>query len=133
MHRNAKRGKNGKIEKPRLDNASRLRGIFFIDPDDDEFKRTMKNARRKLEIPLKFHKHRETCCTVGQHKTKYACIVEADEFMRIRIEGSQSNNHENNIAGRGMNSLSHDNLVRKFIPMPQAMKRPEARAAVEKE
>ena len=29
-----------------------LRGIFFIEPDDEEFKRTMKNARRKLEIPM---------------------------------------------------------------------------------
>ena len=35
------------IEKPRLDNARRLRGIFFIDPDADQLKRKMKNARRK--------------------------------------------------------------------------------------
>ena len=27
------------IEKPKLENARRLRGIFFIDPDDEEFKR----------------------------------------------------------------------------------------------
>ena len=40
------------IEKPRLDLAIRLRGIFFIEPDDEEFKHTMKNARRKLEIPM---------------------------------------------------------------------------------
>ena len=32
-----------------------------------------------------------------------------------------------------MNSLSHENLVHKFIPMPQAMKIPDAKAAVEKE
>ena len=37
------------IEKPMLDNASQLRGIFFIEPDDEEFKLTMKSARRKLE------------------------------------------------------------------------------------
>ena len=36
------------IEKPKLDNARKLRGFYFIDLDDDEFKRTMKNARRKL-------------------------------------------------------------------------------------
>ena len=78
------------IEKPKLDNARRLRGIFFIEPDDEEIQHTMKNARRKLEIPtpaamrcrLQLHQHRETCGTVGQHKTKYACIVEADESMR---------------------------------------------------
>ena len=36
------------IEKPKLDNAKRLRGIYFIDPEDKEFKETIKNARRKL-------------------------------------------------------------------------------------
>ena len=37
------------IEKPKLDNARRLRGNFFMEPDDEEFMRIMKNARRKLE------------------------------------------------------------------------------------
>ena len=32
------------IEKPKLDNARRLRGIYFIDPEDEEFKEIMKNA-----------------------------------------------------------------------------------------
>ena len=36
------------IEKPKLDNARRSRVVYFIDPDDGEFKRMMKNARRKL-------------------------------------------------------------------------------------
>ena len=49
------------------------------------------------------------------------------------MEGSPHKNHEDQIAGKGMNSLSHYNLVRKFIPMPQAMKIPDAKAAVEKE
>ena len=40
------------IEKPKLDNARRLRGIYFIDLEDEKFKRTMKIARRKLEIPM---------------------------------------------------------------------------------
>ena len=40
------------IEKPKLDNARKLRGIYFIDSEDEEFKLTMKNARRKLEIPI---------------------------------------------------------------------------------
>ena len=39
------------IEKPKLDNARKLRGIYFIDPADGEFKDTMKSARRKLEMP----------------------------------------------------------------------------------
>ena len=87
------------IEKPELDDASRLRGIFFIAPDDEEFKRAMNNARRKLESPmpampcrLQLHQHREICGTVGQHKTKYACIVEADESVRMRMEGLRARN-----------------------------------------
>ena len=42
---------------------------------------------------------RETCRTVGGHKTKYACIVEADESMRIRMEGAPHCYHEDHIAG----------------------------------
>ena len=37
------------IEKPKLDNARKLRGIYFIDPEDEEFKEIMKNARGKLK------------------------------------------------------------------------------------
>ena len=36
-------------------------------------------------------------------------------------------------AGKGDNSLQHENLVHKFIPLPQAMKIPAAKAAVDKE
>ena len=39
-------------EKPQLDNARNLRGIYFIDPEDKEFKETIKNARKKLETPV---------------------------------------------------------------------------------
>ena len=38
------------------------------------------------------------------------------------MEGSQKKHHEDHIAGKGMNSLSHYNLAHKFIPMSQAMK-----------
>ena len=46
---------------------------------------------------------------------------------------SLPNHHEDHIAGKGENSLQHYNLVHKFIPMPQAMKIPAAKAAVDKE
>ena len=36
-------------EKPKLDNARRLRRIYWIDPDDSEHSDILKNARRKLE------------------------------------------------------------------------------------
>ena len=40
------------VEKPKLDNARKLRGICFIAPEDGEDEETIKNARRKLEVPM---------------------------------------------------------------------------------
>ena len=39
-------------EKPKLDKARRLRGIYSLDLDDQDYRETFKNARRKLERPL---------------------------------------------------------------------------------
>ena len=66
-------------------------------------------------------------------KTKLACILEASESTRLRMEETLPKYHEDHITGKGDNSLEHYNLVHKFIPMPQAMKIPAAKAAVEKE
>ena len=66
-------------------------------------------------------------------KTKLACILEADESTRMRMGNSIPHHHQDHVAGRGENSLQHYNLVHKFIPMPQAMKIPAAKAAVDKE
>ena len=49
------------------------------------------------------------------------------------MEESLPNYHEDHFAGKGNNSLQHYNLAHKFIPMPQAMKIPAAKAAVDKE
>ena len=51
----------------------------------------------------------------------------------MRMGNSIPQNHEDHIAGKGENSLQHYNLVHKFIPMPQAVKIPAAKAAVDKE
>ena len=101
------------IEKPKLDNARRLRCIYIIDPDDDEFKDIMKNARRMLKSPmpaampckLRRGKYRKTCRTVEKRKTKYGCIVEADESLRKCMEGSPHKNQEDHTAGKGMNKF----------------------------
>ena len=66
-------------------------------------------------------------------KSKFACILEASESTRMRMEESLPNYHEDHIAGKGENSLQHYNLVHTFIPMPQAMKILAAKAAVDKE
>ena len=51
----------------------------------------------------------------------------------MRMGNSIPHHHEDHIAGKGENSLQHYNLVHKFIPMPQAMKIPAAKAVVNKE
>ena len=88
LARNAKLREKHKwaIEQPKLDNARRLRGIYFIDPEDKEFKETIKNARRKLVTPMapampcktcKKSKHGETRSKSNDFKSKFACILEA--------------------------------------------------------
>ena len=118
------------IEKPELDHARSLRGIYFIDPKDEEFKNIMKNGRRKLEIPMPaampcktpMNSSGETFRGIGKSKTKDACIAEADESTRSRLEGVPFRYHEDHIATKGTNSVSHYNLMHKFIPLPQALK-----------
>ena len=127
-------------EKLHLNNARKLRGIYFIDPEDKEFNETIKNARKKLEtsmapaMPRNIIK-KKNCGfgTSNKIKTRLACILEACESARLRMEESLPNYHEDPIAGKGDNSLQHYNLVHKFIPMPQAMKILAAKAAVDKE
>ena len=143
-------GRNAKLkekhewsnEQPELHNARRLRGIYFIDPEDKQFKETIKNARKKLETPMapamprktsKKSKHGKTRGKTNDFKSKIACILEASESTRLRMEESLPKDHEDHIAGKFENSLQHYNLVHKLIPMPQAMKIPAAEAAVDKE
>ena len=111
---------------------------YFIDPEDTEFKETIKNARKKLEtsvapaMPCKIMKNCGSDAS-NKIKTKLACILEADESTRMRTGNSIPHHHEDHIAGKGENLLQHYNLVHKIIPMPQAMKIPAAKAAVDKE
>ena len=86
---------------PKLDNARRLRGIYFIDPDGQDYKETLKNARRKLERPMdaampckkEIHtRNRELAPDVtASHKvpkTIYGCMVDFHESTRQRVEPS---------------------------------------------
>ena len=59
--------------------------------------------------------------------------MEPDESTRLRMGNSVPIYHEDHVAGKGDNSLQHYNLVHKLIPMPQAIKNPAAKAAVDKE
>ena len=74
----------------------------------------------------------ETRSKTNDFKSKFACILEASESTRLHMEESLPNYHEDHIAGRGDNSLQHYNCVHIFL-MPQAMKIPASKAAVDKE
>ena len=135
----AQRKQQGAFEKPRLDNAGKLRGICFVDPEDVEFKETMTNARtnrsRLWNHPRLKPSARRSLWRKkpNTRRPKCACIVEAHESTRQRTEKSPPQDHEDRIAAKGFNSSSHCNLVHTFILLPQAMKIPHAKAAVGKE
>ena len=116
--------------------------MHFIDPEDKEFKETVKNARKKLETPMapampcKMSKNNQHAVTRGkskEFKSKLACILEASESTRLRMAESLPEHHEDRIARKEVNSLQHYNLVQKFIPLHQTMKIPAAKTAVDKE
>ena len=90
MHAKLKEKQKWSNEKLHQDNARKLRGIYFIDPEDKEFKETIKNARNKLETPVapampcKIMKNNKNCGSGASNKikTKLACILEASESTR---------------------------------------------------
>ena len=112
------------IQQPKLDNARRLTGIYFIDREDSEFKDTITNARTKFEVPMeaalpcKVRRGRckETCGKRDARRSKYPRIVDANEYAGKFLEATQHKDHEDHIAGKGLNSLSHHNLVHKVHP-----------------
>ena len=81
----------------------------------------------------KKNKNGETRSKTNEFKSNLACILEASESTRLRMEESLPNHRDDHIAGKAHNTLQHYNLVHKFIPMPQAMKIPAAEAALGKE
>ena len=81
----------------------------------------------------KKNKHGKTRSKTNDFMSEFACILEASESTRLRMEESLPNYHEDHTAGKGDNSLQHYNLVHRFIPMPPAMKIRAAKAAVNKE
>ena len=101
---------------------------------DHLWREIIQKARRNLETPMAPAMPCKTCkkSKKGEGKpvarqSKFACILEARESTRMRVEETLPKNHEDHIAGKGDNSLQHYNLIHIFIPMPQAMKIPVAK------
>ena len=80
------------VAKPKLENARKLRGVYFIDLEDGECEETIKNTRKNLEVSVQLAmickmetrkrawKLREIVAgqsTNSYKEIKYACIVEA--------------------------------------------------------
>ena len=117
-----------------LENARKLRGIYFIDPEGKEFKETIKNARNKLETsvgPAMPCKNMKIVGVMDPTKLRQNLRV-FWKLMNLR-ECVWEIHCQIIMKTLGENSLQHYNLVDKFIPVPQAMKIPAAKAAVDKE
>ena len=97
-------------EKPKLDKA-RTERFFYL--EDGEYNKTIKNARKTLEVPM---------------EAALLCKMETRNFGK-RKESILPSNHEDHIAVKGLNSMAHHKLVHKFVPMHQAMKIPGAKKA----
>ena len=74
----------------------------------------------------------ETHRNIGKRRTKYACVVDDDESAKPRLEGAGHEPHQDHITAKGMKSFTRYSLVHKFIPMSQALKFSDSKAAVEK-
>ena len=101
-------------KKPKLDNARHLRGIFFIEPNDEEVKLTMKAASKKVGSSdassnalqnTDKEQWRNPPHYWETQGTKY-CVVDADESTRPRPEGAGHKPHQDHVASWGMNSVN---------------------------
>ena len=116
------------MEKPKLDNARKLRGIFFFDPDYEEYEEITEERKKNWKL----QKRRPCLVRLGSEsaqgchgklsigsadinsKTKYACVVEAHVATK-RLESTVPRNHVDHIVDKEFNPINHFMLVQKFI------------------
>ena len=125
-----KLGRNAKLkekhkwshEKLQLDNARKLRGTHFMDPEDKEFKETIKNAHKKLEtagapaMPCKISKDSQNRLTKLMRSNQNLRVSwKAVNPQEMRIEQYLPNHHDVHIAEKGDKSLQRYNLVHNFF------------------
>ena len=75
------------VEKLHLENARKLRGIYFIDPEDTEFKETIKNSSKKLETsvaPAMSRKILKNCGSGASNKIKKQDLRVFWKLMNLR-------------------------------------------------
>ena len=123
-------------EKPKLDNARKMRGIYFIDPDDEECKEILKNARRKLErsmaavMPCKRQRKWFRCRKLDPRRIPKQCMIVQ---WNLNPRDNERNLHSPKIMRI---TLQVKDLLRCLIAVcftsssrcqPQAMKVPDAK------
>ena len=127
MHRNAKQSKHGPL---RNQNSIMQEDYVVFSFLNHLMKNSMKmlverwkfRCQQRCLAEFNFISSGRLVAQLDNTRRNMLVIVEADESREIRMEGSQSKNHEDHIAERGINSLNHFDLVHKFIPVPRAMK-----------
>ena len=109
-----------------------MKRIYSVDPSDEDYKDTIKNARRKLEKPaataipckrefskasiLKNVVPKTEEAKASDAKTRFSCIAEAHESTRQRIELTTKEIHEGHIAGMEQTSIVYYNLFARQLP-----------------
>ena len=130
---------NWSNEKSKLDNARRLRGIDLIDPEDKEFKETIRNARKTWKLPLCLARRaRRTRMVKPEARLMISSQILCVSWKPVNPQDCVWENLYRNIMGTILQEKGaiHCNIriwYTKFILMPQAMKIPAAKAAVDKE
>ena len=136
-------GKNAKLkekqkrshEKPQLDNARKLRGIYFIDTEDTKRpSRMLARNWRHQWLPLCLARWAKIVkigwLVVNPRRSKQDLRV---LWKLVNLQDCVWKNLYRIIIKIILQEKERIHLVHKFIPMPQAMKIPAAKAAVDKE
>ena len=131
-----RKSKSGRMSSSIWKTHENCEGSISLTQKDKEFKETSKNARKKLEtsvapaMPSKIMK--KNCGVVAPTKSKQDLRV---FWKLVNLQDCVWENHYQIIMKTTLQEKEkfYYNLVHKFIPMPQAMKIPAAKAAVDKE
>ena len=107
--RSEKKNKNGLSKNRSLTTLQDCEVFTLLIQRMQSSKKLSRTRGEKLAVPMpaampsktKGGKYRETCRTSGIRKTKYACIEEADETTRKRLEGTPQKNQKTTLQEKG--------------------------------
>ena len=110
MDRKRKKNKDGSARNQSLDNGRQLRGIYFIEPNDEDFKLTRKAARRKWEPPmpaampckLPVKSSGKPTAILGKARQNTLVLMPTKESTRPRLQGAGHKPHQDHISAKEM-------------------------------